>query len=117
MAIIPLKSETCQAATTPIKRSNEAITAAFLSGTIPLGIGLSGLSTRSNPASKTSLKATPPPYRPMVDRQSHSQELSPGLGPDTASGENHINAAPDTAIPAKISATAVTTLAGRVRRK
>src|SRR5690606_26203399 len=99
------------------KRSNEAITAAFLSGTIPLGIGLSGLSTRSNSASKTSLKATPPPYKPMVERHSHSQELHSTLLSETVSGENKTKAAPDTAIPANISAMAVTTFAGRVRRK
>jgi hypothetical protein len=36
----------------------------------PLGIALSGLSILSRSASKTSLNTIPPPYKPIVDKQS-----------------------------------------------
>ena len=66
MAIRAEKPLTCQAETTPIKSNKKAIIPALLTDARPLGMGRSGLSTLSNSASKTSLKATPPPYKPMV---------------------------------------------------
>lgn len=41
---------------------------------LPLGIGLSGRSIASISASNTSLKITPPPYKPVVDNSSHASD-------------------------------------------
>jgi hypothetical protein len=83
---------------------------------LPLGIGRSGLSIASISASNTSLKIIPPPYRPVVARSNHASGIK--LEEDEeigSSGDTEIRTAhPEAANPAKISAHAVTILAGRI---
>ena len=76
--------------------------------TVPLGIGLSGLSILSNAASNTSLKTTPPPYKPIV-------EIHKSIAGKISSAEKFAFIKnPDMAIPASTSDTEVTILAGRI---
>jgi hypothetical protein len=74
----------------------------------PLGMGRSGRSTISRSASKTSLKTTPPPYRPMVDRQRSK------TGKRFGTAFKLKMRYPEIATPAKISATEVTMFAGLI---
>jgi hypothetical protein len=69
---------------------------------VPLGIGLSGLSILSNAASNTSLKTTPPPYKPIVEIHKNIAGKTP------SAGKLVFIRNPDMAIPASTSDTEVT---------
>ena len=72
VAITALLTETRLAAIIPKSKSKLPSIAAPVSVAFPLGIGRSGRSKASSLASNTSLKTTPPPYKPIVDISKYS---------------------------------------------
>ncbi len=101
----PLNELFKNAATIPAIRSKLPKIQAFIKLIFPLGIALSGRSTLSNSKSKISLKTIPPPYNPIVEKH---RSIIP-IGFSFAIGVAKLAMA----TPAKISAIAVTMLAGR----
>ena len=99
---------TINAAIIPINNKTLPSVTASLIVTTPFGIGLSGLSTLSNAASNTSLKTTPPPYKPIVEIHKSI------IGKKLICAKLEDTKKPEIAMPASTSDTEVMILAGRI---
>jgi hypothetical protein len=83
----------------------------------PLGMGRSGLSMRSSSVSNTSLKTTPPPYKPMVASTSQYKGRRMGCARVKESSCSNRRMEPEAAKPSMMSAMAVMILAGRIKTR